>query len=434
MGEAKPLVVRDAAHDYVVFPPEQAELVRRLLKCPEVQRLRRIRQLGFSYVTYPGAEHSRFQHSLGAAYVGFRLCQQLQELGVILEDTHVLAMVGAALLHDVGHLPFSHATESALSQRGGDAKHEALTVDLIKSNTAINGVLNEFEPSLPDMVARIVSGGSPHPVEQVLHGFIDGNLDVDRIDFVLRDSVHTGVRSGMVDLHRLLTGFVVHNNMPLFELKNLATVEEFLIARFLMYEKVYFHRTTRGMEVVYKQFLTRLGDLIAQGSMSEQVAQHPLCRLLAGEHPPYEEFVLLDDGDIIALVKSVSTDSEDAVARDLAHRLLWRRPFKAVADGGTDMGALLDAYTAAEHCVGAAGLNPKYYVDWDRTSDLPYRYSVWAGPGEGKPPLEVLVDGEPQEISLHSPVAHALMQQRTHVRVYAPEEFKRGVAKLVTTK
>ncbi len=427
---AKPLVVRDAAHDYITFKAHEAELVRVLLRCREVQRLRRIKQLGFSYVTYPGAEHTRFEHSLGSAFVASCLCGRLHEIGLELDVEYVLAMVAAALLHDIGHLPFSHSTESALGERGGAQKHEEKSIAIVLRDTDVQSALCEFDAALPARVARLISGASPDPQERILHAFMDGNFDVDRLDFVIRDSVHTGVRSGMVDFHRLVTGFTLHESVPLFERKNLATLEEFLIARHMMYEKVYFHKTTRGMEVVYGALLDRLGDLFDSGELPDRIAEHRLCELLAGNGLIDEDFLLFDDADIINLFKATVSASGDEIAADLAARLLWRRPLKAVADG-TDVPADPKAHRATMEYLEGAGFNPNYYFHWDSPADLPYEYTVSSEEGEGKPAIQILVDGSPQEISAYSPIARALMEPRKHVRVYAPEECAAEVAKLL---
>lgn len=430
---AKDLWIRDAAHDYIVFEAEDASLIRKLLKCREVQRLRRVKQLGFSYVTYPGAEHTRFAHALGTAYVARLVVDALDAAGLRVGEGLRAAMLSGALLHDIGHLPFSHATEAALDTPVlGSRKHADRAVQLITGDTEVKSSLQSIGRKLPGVVARLLTSGPGLTAkEQVLHGLIDGNFDVDRLDFLLRDSVQTGVRTGLVDIRRLVRGLEFHEEKIVVAWKNLPTVEEFLLARHFMYEKVYFHKTTRGMEAVYRGWLRRACDQMA--SLPHEVQESRTGSLLRGALS-LEQFSLLDDTDIISSVKLTTERGGDRILKTLGRWLLWRMPLKVVADG-EEPDIDPQTHRKAMDYLDSHGFESQYFYHRDVSSDVPYNLQpYWQDPQrEDVTRIDILVRGVPQDISSVSHLAHALMQKTRHVRVYAPHCRRREVEKILRT-
>jgi HD superfamily phosphohydrolase len=219
-----------------------------LVKTPEFQRLRNIKQLGLAYLVYPGANHTRFEHSLGAWNVARRLSG---ELGLEEDDAMVLEI--AALLHDIGHGPFSHTFESIYKHYTKEHDHMRLGQDIILGRIDItdgNGggripnILNEYGVS-PEEVAELVFGRhEKRYIGQALHG----DVDVDQIDYLIMDAHYTGVAHGIIDLERLLKVLTIHNGELVVEEKGIEAVEGMMVARSLMYSRVYFHHTVKIAE------------------------------------------------------------------------------------------------------------------------------------------------------------------------------------------
>lgn len=260
-------VFRDPIHRLIRIERED-EFVLALIDTPEFQRLRRIRQLGVSWLTYPGAEHSRFAHSLGVFNFVQRMIEVLRrrysgdEVGDYLTK-HGQLVKAAALLHDIGHGPFSHMIERAF---GSHANHESKTVDLIKDPEGeIGRVLNAHEISASD-VADLIQHTSSH---SLLTDLVSSQLDADRMDYLLRDSYSTGVQYGLYDSEWLLNAMCVGRNpgniegtdihrvwrLALDERRGEKAAEQFILARAHMNEQVYFHRVTRGFEAMLLNLL-----------------------------------------------------------------------------------------------------------------------------------------------------------------------------------
>ncbi len=429
---SEPIWIRDPAHDHIVFEGDEAHIVRKVLQCPEMQRLRRIRQLGFSSITYPGAEHTRFPHALGTAY----LCSQaLKRLSgkLAVSDFQRIAMIGAALLHDVGHGPFSHATEGALAAVESEAKnHETWTQEIVAGDSDVNGALAEIDSGLPDLIVQLLRGSdASNPTEQALHGILDGNLDVDRLDFLVRDSVHTGLKTGLVDVSRLIESLDVADGKIVVREKDLTNVEEFLIARHFMYQKVYFHKTTRGMEAVYKAWLRRMWDLGEE--LPETVLASPLLAFMRGE-AGLDAMLRIDDYDVVQTAKALQEWDGDPVLVYLSNCLLHRRPFKAVLDTD-EMSVEFDRQVAATTLLDERDYPQRYFYCEDISKDTPYDLRpYWDDPdSQDSVRIEVLHDGTAVEISQCSELVHSLMRKSERRRIYVPDEMKNDIAALFAT-
>ena len=237
-------------HDGIHGSMKLSGIILDLVKTPEFQRLRSIRQLGLAYLVYPGANHSRFEHSLGAWNVARRLSQEV-ELG---EDEGMLLQVGA-LLHDIGHGPFSHTFESIYKHYVKEHDHMRLGQDIVLGRINITesengGKIPEIIESYgydfgPEEVAGLILGQSK---EKYLGQMLHGDVDVDQIDYLIRDAHYTGVAHGIIDLERLLKVLKVHNGELVVDEKGIEAVEGMMVARSLMYSRVYFHHTVKIAE------------------------------------------------------------------------------------------------------------------------------------------------------------------------------------------
>ncbi|BDZ68869.1 HD domain-containing protein [Methanobacterium ferruginis] len=278
--------IRDSVHGNLKL--EEFEV--RLTDTPEIQRLRRIKQLGFTYLVYPGANHSRFEHSIGTMYLASRLAKNLQ----LDEDTETLIR-SCAIIHDAGHGPFSHVSERVL-----DSSHEELTSKLIKESQ-LGDILSE-KFSLKKIL-RIISGKGS------LGQIISGELDVDRMDYLLRDSYYTGVAYGVIDVERLIYNMQIDDGLVLRS-KGVQAAESMLLARYFMYPSVYQHHTTRIVNSMFRRCLRKLLE-------KEIVNAHEIYRY--------------DDTDIIAAARSQSGYIED-IMRRLDTRQLYKRVYSLKLD------------------------------------------------------------------------------------------------------
>ncbi len=222
-------LIRDSVHGNLYLNDFEIKLV----DTPQMQRLRRIKQLGFTYLVYPGANHSRFEHSIGTLHIASQIADNIG-----LDDHEKQLVRSAALLHDVGHGPFSHVSERVL-----DSPHEYLTSRVIRESSLFD-ILSEN--SDPDEVIDLINGNG------LLGQIISGELDADRMDYLIRDSHYTGVAYGMIDTGRLIHSIRLENNL-IVESKGIQAAESALIARYLMYPSVYQHHTTRIINSMFRR-------------------------------------------------------------------------------------------------------------------------------------------------------------------------------------
>lgn len=372
----RPKLFRDPVHDIIAFDLDDPvdRLAYDLVLTPTFQRLRRIRQLGFAHLVYHGAEHSRFQHSLGVAHVARRILATL-EVRDPLDRAEVLA---AAMLHDIGHGPFSHAIEKVTH-----IHHEDLTRAMIEDvDSDVHQLLASFSSDLPARVAAYFGPRQAFPRER--HVFLDivsSQLDADRLDYILRDGVATGVKIGLYDFERIHALFKTYRgvNAAGQETQRLAVsarakeaVEGYLIARFHMFKQVYLHRTVRSAEKMLEGVLRRAGQLLLEGYEFSRPVEPTLARLLRGETLSHREFLRLDDTDIWMALKAW-TEDPDPVLRSMAGGLLHRELYKTVTLDPNDAVGIARAFDQAQQIARKHGLDPDYAVLLDRASDTPYR-------------------------------------------------------------
>src|SRR5258705_2420950 len=318
-------IYRDPVHNIIRLRTDtsEGELMMRLIDTQEFQRLRRIKQLGLGLYTYQGAEHSRFTHSLGAFHLMTRVLDRLSEKHVINDQDHTAARA-AALLHDVGHGSFSHVMEKVLGFH-----HEKWTVEVVLSEaTEIGQLLHSYSADLPSKVAAIIEGKfQPAALAQL----VSSQLDVDRMDYLLRDSLMTGAKYGIYDLEWIINALAIdeEHDRIYVAARGLYAVEEYLQARYYMLRQVYFHRTLRSAEAVLRAILRRALELLGTGEPVWHAPGTAFEKVLRRNQPTITEYLEVDDSDVLFHVKQWQRSSDDILA-DLSRRFTARRLFKAV--------------------------------------------------------------------------------------------------------
>src|SRR5688572_13532313 len=297
------MILRDPVHGLISFEADEFAIVPRLMQADEVQRLRRIRQLGLTSLAYPGADHTRFSHAIGAAHVMTRFVGRLRQI----HDDLPLAQrvtaerardaVAAAFLHDLGHGPLSHLFEEALP---AGPKHEAWTVRLILDpSSSVHRILTEHDARLPEHVAEMIGGR--HALA-FLSNTVSGTFDVDRCDYLLRDAHFTGVSYGSFDLDWLVRSLRLGlppksgdaPRLAVDGVKGLPAIESFVLARLFMFQQVYFHKASRASEWHFSRILSRIQRLLLDGTQVEHVP-HGIRSLLRSGQASLGEYLALDD-------------------------------------------------------------------------------------------------------------------------------------------
>lgn len=311
-------IINDPVFGFLSIPND---LIFDVLQHPYVQRLSRIRQLGLSYLVYPGAMHSRFGHSLGAMHLMQEAIRSLRLKDVpITEEEETAAMI-AILLHDIGHGPFSHVLEHTIVD---GVTHEDISLLMMKRiNIDLNGQL--------DMAIAIFQNEYP---KHFLHQLISSQLDVDRMDYLCRDSFFTGVQEGRVASERLLKMLDVHDDKLVIQVKGIYSVEKFLVARRLMYWQVYLHKTSVAAEQHLIKILSRAKELAYEGkdlfcspALRYFLYQRVTFDMFSPTSEALEQYALLDDNDVMCAIKAWIASGDkvlSALSRSFINRQLFR--------------------------------------------------------------------------------------------------------------
>jgi len=348
-----------------------------------------------------------------------RVLDQLGERYNITPEDRTAARA-AALLHDVGHGSFSHVMEKVLGFH-----HESWTVQVVlNEQTFVGQLLRSYAEELPEKVAAIIEGNfQPAALAQL----VSSQLDVDRMDYLLRDSLMTGAKYGIYDLEWIINALAIdeQNDRIYVTTRGVYAVEEYLQARYYMFRQVYFHRTLRSAEAVLRSVLRRALDLIESGATVWYATGTAFEKVLRKRPLTISEHLEIDDADLIFHVKQWQR-SDDPVLADLSRRFVGRRLFKAVDLDMPDH-ERSDFLSAARKCVAAAGFDPVYYFIEDRASDVPY-YNYYTADGV-EPKARIYVEdgyAQPQirEISEVSNVVRGLQKGYELHRVCFPAEVK----------
>ena len=327
-------IINDPVFGFLSIPNE---LVYDVLQHPYVQRLSRIRQLGLSFFVYPGAQHSRFGHSIGAMHLMQEAIHSLRLKGVEITEEEATAAQIAILLHDIGHGPFSHVLEHTLVE---GVTHEEISllmmerINLDLSRKTLSNerlALSEKGPRPLDMAIAIFKNEYP---KHFLHQLISSQLDVDRMDYLCRDSFFTGVQEGRVASERLLKMLDVRDDRLVVQMKGIYSVEKFLVARRLMYWQVYLHKTSVAAEQHLIKILSRAKELARGGkelfcspALRYFLYQPVTMDMFAPESEALDQYALLDDTDVLSAIKAWIS-SDDRVLSELSKSFINRQLFR----------------------------------------------------------------------------------------------------------
>jgi len=302
-------ILNDPIYGFITIPNE---LIFDLVEHPYFQRLRRISQLGLTYLVYPGAYHTRFHHALGAMHLMGKAVRILRSKGHEITDEEENAVLIAILLHDIGHGPFSHVLENSIIS---GIRHEKLSLEYMK-------VLNkQFDGKLS--LAIEIFQNQYH--KKFLHQLISSQLDMDRLDYLRRDSFYTGVSEGQVNTERLISMLNVKDDQVVVDAKGIYSVEKFIVARRLMYWQVYLHKTVLSAEYLLIKILKRAKEVYSDTMPMPRVLRPFLSEDLSADYVTLlKHYALLDDYDVMSALKEW-TNHKDQLLGLLCDKLLNRR-------------------------------------------------------------------------------------------------------------
>jgi len=401
-------IIHDAIHGSFKF--EEATL--RILETPEMQRLNGIKQLGLGYLVFPGANHSRLEHSLGVGHVAGKMGEALN-----LDKIEIETLKVAGMLHDLGHSPFSHTLEYLLHEKTG-MDHMEITTNIIRGKLdilegleiegreRIHEILNEYGIDI-DMVCRMILGEEIKRMDlfnvdkgqqyfgadkNYLVNMISGPLDADQIDYLLRDAHYTGVAHGMIDVYRILNTLKIRNGELMIDRKGVPALEGMLVARALMYSSVYFHKTNR------------IGELMLSRAVEEI------------EMDNWLDIYKYNDSELLSVLLT-----QGGYAKEIALRLKYRRLFKKAlvirVDEVKDNAELLAEFhklndlkmrrRIEREIAEAAGIAPKYVL-----IDIPDNIAQLSEPRLTKTNVKIIDGNEVYELSRYSPLARALQLRK----------------------
>ncbi len=316
MSITKRKIINDPVYGFITI---NDPLIFSIIEHPYYQRLRRIQQMAMAQLVYPGAVHTRLHHSLGAYHLMCSAINELKGKGVEISYEEEIAAKAAILLHDIGHGPFSHALEEVLIL---NISHEDLSLQIMEvMNEALNGQLN--------LTIQLFTNNYPKPF---LHQLISGQLDVDRMDYLSRDSFFSGVSEGVIGYDRILKMLAVKNNQLVVEEKGIYSIEKFLVARRQMYWQVYLHKTVLSAEKMLVKIMERVREIYQKSDL--QLATYSALDYFLGDfngkmdNASLAQFCKLDDYDVIGGVKKWA-NHPDPILSLLCSRFLDRRLYKS---------------------------------------------------------------------------------------------------------
>lgn len=409
----KEKVLRDPIHNFIHI---EDPIILELINTPEFQRLRRVKQLGITSSVFHGAEHSRFGHSVGVYELARRITERFEQYySDIWDPKERLLTLVAALLHDIGHGAFSHTFEHLFH-----TDHEAMTREIITGDTEIHRVLAQVSTDFPNKVASVIAKTYENP--QVVQ-LISSQIDVDRMDYLLRDAYFTGTKYGEFDIDRILRTMQPTPDGIAFDIAGMHAVEDYIVSRYQMYLQVYFHPVSRGMEVLLEHLLQRAQELYRSNTTSEFAENDFVGPLLAplfsDKKLTLSEYLKLDDNVFMTYINIWQSHS-DPILSDLSQRFMGRRPLKSMEI--TDETAPL--LEELEQLVDNAGFNPRFYTARNNAYDLPYDDYK---PNVAKPRTQIdflLADGSHRELSDISTLVAAIKGKASiDQRFFFPKEM-----------
>ncbi|MEO9886516.1 MAG: HD domain-containing protein [Balneola sp.] len=369
-------IFNDPVHGFITVPKG---IILRLIDHPYVQRLRRIRQLGLGYLVFPAAEHSRFSHALGALELAKRVLNNLLEKDTTITKKEYEGTLIAILLHDVGHGPLSHTLEHSLIK---DFNHEMMSLAIMKE------LNKEFDGELDTAIAIFTNQYK----KKFLHQLISSQLDLDRLDYLSRDSFFTGVSEGRIGINRILKTMRVHKGNIVIEKKGIYAIENYIIARRLMYMQVYLHKTVLSADALIRAVFRRVSDLLEAGYELDFASDS--LRYFLQEQPSAKKqltkkmidaYSKLDDYDIYLNIK-FWTQNNDKILSELCtrflNRSLFRTTFFDTIPSEDDQNEILKKTKIALKKLGLpyGDEAASYFYSFDQSYSEAYKYkneSIW---------------------------------------------------------
>ncbi|RCW77474.1 HD domain-containing protein [Saliterribacillus persicus] len=396
-------VFKDPVHRYIHV---RDQVIWDLIGAKEFQRLRRIKQLGTTYVTFHGAEHSRFNHSLGVYEIVRRILINFENRPNWNQEERLLCLC-AALLHDLGHGPFSHSFEKVFK-----LDHEDYTRAIILGDTEICQILSRISPDFPQKVADVINKTYP---DKLVVSLISSQIDADRMDYLQRDAYYTGVSYGHFDMERILRVMRPVEDQVVIKESGMHAVEDYIMSRYQMYWQVYFHPVTRSAEVILSKILHRVKRLYTEGYAFKFEPIH-FRSFFEGE-VDLQDYLRLDEAVVLFYFQQWA-EEDDAILKDLCLRFTNRQLFKYVQyNPNLQMKDWMELYRLFD----AVGLDSEYYLVEDSSSDLPYDF-YRPGEEEERVPIHLLMpNGDLRELSRQSEIVEAISgKKRTDHKLYFP--------------
>lgn len=434
-------IIRDPVHNIIYFEDNEVDrLLLKLVHTKEFQRLRRIKQLGPAEMVFPGANHSRFSHSLGVMHMAKVILRRMEKLGEPFDVQTKTIVLVSALLHDVGHGPFSHTFEAATKEIS-KLDHEDYTQTIVRdTSTEVHQVLLERDPALPYQVSGFFDKdplealGMAADIPPYLAYIVHSQLDGDRFDYLLRDSHHAGVDYGKFDLHWLLENMFYCDQKKVIYLgrKALSVAENYIFARYHMYKSVYFHKASRSAEVMLHLLLHRYRALIKEAQTLEErekiVAGTPTHVLEAlTKVMPLENYLALDDYTLTEFFKACQY-AADPTLKLLGDGLINRRLFKCFDATDKEPRNIFKFKDYLQEAVNAKGYLLESDILMDTPKDTPYKPYEFS---DENPATQIFIEssGTIKEISTISEPIQRLGKKYSFFRFYYPHSMQPEVEK-----
>ena len=403
-------VLRDAIHDYIHV---DHLVIWHLINSQEMQRLRRVKQLGGTYQVFQSAEHSRFVHSLGVYQVVRRMLET-ECLDNELNDYDKLCVMCAGLLHDIGHGPFSHSFEGVFKE-----DHENITVRMILEDSEVHNILITVHEDLPTDIAAIIQHTHKN---QILIQMVSSQLDADRMDYLLRDSYMTGTTYGQFDMSRILRTMRICDGKIDYKESGVQAIENYILARYHMYWQVYYHPTARSYEHLLQSVFQRVKDLFSEGYSYKTDLKYLLPFLY--DELTVDDFTRLDEAVVLYYFREFMNE-DDFILKDLSARFLNRKLFKYKQLRNQEE---LDDI---KHISSSLGYDPRYYIISDNQKQVPYLH--YGESGELSE-IEILSpSGELSPLPSKSEIVSAILNSKLYKsdkKVFFPKEIKDEVCVL----
>ncbi len=388
---ARTKVFRDPIYGYVEV---EYQIILDLIDSKEVQRLRRIRQLSGVAMVFHTAEHSRFTHALGAYHMANLVLRDVEGIEVLTEYERIVFLC-AALLHDIGHGPYSHAFEMVLS-----TTHEEMTEKIILCpSTDVYQILNQVK-GLPEDVAGVIGHRGKYPL---LESLVSSQLDVDRMDYLSRDAYFTGVAYGKIDMQRLLRSMKIVDNKVLCRASGVHTLESYLMSRYHMYFQVYYHAVSRAYELLLESMYERIKDLTKE---NEQIDANIYSFLrVIKDNDDVESYIELDDAYVNGFIKQFMK-CKDPVLRRLSHAFNHRKLFKYLDLANKPDPKLIEQIRSRTK----NSKYGKYFYFENSVSAVAYLQPNQKEKTEDLLSIKVLLpNGEIKNLDEYSPIVHSLV-------------------------